>query len=101
MESFGPIYCIHYGTSPRRYLYDFSINYEDTNFQGIWEGGGVVKSKIFSALPTLNFFSKVRQYKIAPLLPSSIPLSLLAKSSCNVNVHMRANIDSLFFKRKC
>ena len=78
----------------RRYLYDFSISYEDTNFQA-YEGGGVVKSKIFSALPSLKSFSKVRQYKIEPLLPSSLPFSLPSKFSCNVNVHMRAGSDPI------
>ena len=57
--------------------------------------GGVVGSKIFSALPSLNSFSKVRQYKIEPLLPSSLPFSLPSKFSCNVNVHMRAGSDPI------
>ena len=58
----------------------WTASYEHTNFQ---EGG----AKISSALPSLNSFSKVCQNKIEPLLPSYIPISLPAKSSCNVSAY--------------
>ena len=65
----------------------WTASYEHMNFQGMWGGGGGVGAKISSALPSLNSFSKVCQNKIEPLLPSYIPISLPAKSSCNVSAY--------------